>query len=482
MASSGYPNIPPSDPEETSVDHTAKTSASPVKGSSRPPREKHRVRFTPGGESLDDRNVRAVFDVEDGVSPAAGKRATTRMPRPQVKPLHTPDDTLSSKAQRSDSLISLDITNSCPQDSLAEARPSFKRSSLVDPEVSDNQDELHGEAEDEFAAEKAVSQRFAQERAERLSSSIASHSDPGGNVLPPRRSPRGTSPSSNPAGLPLDFNNIPLERLQSRRKFGIEDDSDEDDEADYSRPTQKQNRFKAAARKLVRHHTSKDSGASFRVQASSLGLQSGQVTPVYEQKADGYVPRPTEYREGFLSSILKLYGDQGAGPVLAAIPGGRTAVARASRQNSIGESPRDSPSSREAPSHSPGSSGHSTPKLQHQKWYQTASPGSTGSIANLVSSTTMLAQPATPRAASDHSSAIKPAPKQRLSANGPLDMIFGRGKERKVEETIRIERHIAETLSRQTYLKDLCKALMQYGAPTHRLEGKQDIPCILAFV
>ena len=40
----------------------------------------------------------------------------------------------------------------------------------------------------------------------------------------------------------------------------------------------------------------------------------------------------------------------------------------------------------------------------------------------------------------------------------------------KLEDEIRITVHIAETLSRQKYLLKLCRALMSYGAPTHRLE------------
>jgi uncharacterized membrane protein YjjP (DUF1212 family) len=40
----------------------------------------------------------------------------------------------------------------------------------------------------------------------------------------------------------------------------------------------------------------------------------------------------------------------------------------------------------------------------------------------------------------------------------------------RLEDEIRITVHIAETLSRQKYLMKLCRALMSYGAPTHRLE------------
>lgn len=38
------------------------------------------------------------------------------------------------------------------------------------------------------------------------------------------------------------------------------------------------------------------------------------------------------------------------------------------------------------------------------------------------------------------------------------------------QKDMKIKIHIAGTLARQNYLRKLCKALMQYGAPTHRLE------------
>jgi uncharacterized membrane protein YjjP (DUF1212 family) len=41
----------------------------------------------------------------------------------------------------------------------------------------------------------------------------------------------------------------------------------------------------------------------------------------------------------------------------------------------------------------------------------------------------------------------------------------------RLEDEIRIRVHIAEVISRQRYLVKLCRALMMYGAPTHRLEG-----------
>jgi uncharacterized membrane protein YjjP (DUF1212 family) len=52
--------------------------------------------------------------------------------------------------------------------------------------------------------------------------------------------------------------------------------------------------------------------------------------------------------------------------------------------------------------------------------------------------------------------------------NSALHKVGGRAT--RLEDEIRITVHIAETLSRQKYLLKLCRALMNYGAPTHRLE------------
>jgi uncharacterized membrane protein YjjP (DUF1212 family) len=56
------------------------------------------------------------------------------------------------------------------------------------------------------------------------------------------------------------------------------------------------------------------------------------------------------------------------------------------------------------------------------------------------------------------------------SGGRKIDRAFEKLKKQRLEDEIRITVHIAETLSRQKYLIKLCRALMAYGAPTHRLE------------
>jgi hypothetical protein len=55
------------------------------------------------------------------------------------------------------------------------------------------------------------------------------------------------------------------------------------------------------------------------------------------------------------------------------------------------------------------------------------------------------------------------------SINNVTTALSKLGKSRRDEE-YKIKIHLAGTLARQNYLRRLCKALMMYGAPTHRLE------------
>ena len=57
----------------------------------------------------------------------------------------------------------------------------------------------------------------------------------------------------------------------------------------------------------------------------------------------------------------------------------------------------------------------------------------------------------------------------RTASNNLISSAMGRMSKPRLEDAIKITVHIAETLSRQKYLLKLCRALMSYGAPTHRL-------------
>ena len=224
-------------------------------------------------------------------------------------------------------------------------------------------------------------------------------SAPGSQLPSPERSPPPSPPASQQNRPSLNLDDIPLERLTSRRhKYSIEDDTDSGVSDEEQTHKKKRSRFQNTARRLVRQHTGKEARYSlFRQPAASssqTSLRSGQITPDYERDHVDYVPRPKAYNEGILSSLLKLYNEQGVGVDTLSHPlqtldrkfaAGKEAVRggkHATGASSDGTTPT---SSKEA-------SGQTTPK--HQKWYyKDPSPSATPSIANLVSSSRMLAQP-----------------------------------------------------------------------------------------
>ncbi|KAL8997392.1 MAG: hypothetical protein Q9169_003323 [Polycauliona sp. 2 TL-2023] len=489
MPSPETSHTPVSEEDKGLVEPSTESSANHSRDSSKAPKPRNRVRFTPstpgGGSSEDVNPPPASFDSRHESNPGA---------RPAIKPLPFPRPT--SLIQRSHSAADL----SHPVDStlgkdIAESsvpkrtRPGFIReNSSSDVESSEEDSDNGGLEMSSAAAGKRVhSQQTAQERGERLSRMMGSSSAPGSRTaspfrLSPMRSPPPSPPPERQTPPPLDLENLPLEKLHSRRTYGIEDENDEDTEqkAESSSP-KKRNPYLDAAARLVGHHTAKgkrkdrdkSQDHSYKVSAPPTPLRSGQVTPIQEQGGRDYVPRPKEYREGFLSSILKLYDEQGAGAALS-----HTSLGNAVR----GRRPSSAsslPPSQEKRDASPTPSGVTTPKARREKWYdnkQTASSSSLSNLSNLVHSATVLAHPggspATAQQGKDgqHQGPKPKRPQLKGRGSSALDVMFGRNKGPKQDNSIHIQVHIAETMTRQAYLMKMCKALMMYGAPTHRLE------------
>lgn len=422
---------------------------------------------------MDERNHRSSFEVRDDHGSQVGSMNMKPLPRVRNNPGHSRSSSGASVAHPVDSDITRDITDSRDQLSVPKTRPSIMRApSSSESEMSDAVSDLDGEFDDEDAEEKAFSQRYARKRAERLSRRlVGSHSAPGSKVPSPTRK-RSRSPSPLRAlDKALDLDSIPLKKLHTRRKYGIEDDTDADDDEDGSDdqkpPKNTYRRFQAAARRLVKHHTRKDRGKLYRVEAP---LHSGQTTPAFDRDPEEYVPRPKEYREGFLSSILKLYNEEGVGSALANIPSGLEALKGSHSRNHSRESLITSAAA-STTNISPSSSGTTTPtRSKRPKWYKNNAPHSTGSIANLISSSTVLAQPAGSSHSPKDGPMIRPKHKVRNSSNA-LDALVAKAKGKNSDQSIRIQVHIAELFSRQKFVLRMTKALMAYGAPTHRLEG-----------
>ena len=446
---------------------------------------------------MDTSNKRTAFDIRDD---------TNSPPRP--KPLRvrsdgiTTDDPPSVVHAASPKDFS-DTVESSTRVPVPKPRPSIMKLPSSESDSGDDngrsEDERFQEEEDEEEDEeevgKAISQQTAQNRAERLSRMMGSHSAPGSRFASPHRPQRILARSPPPSPPPegegparLDLSDIALESLNTRRtKFGIEDDTDEDDEKNAEKSSlkkgkRKTGRFYARAARLIAPDKSSPRPGLFRVHAeTSPETASGVQTPVYERDPNLYVPRPKQYRDGYLSSLLKLYNESGAGSALSQIPSGHDAIHRAAHgrdggaQSLIGTtasaatSPAQTP--RTSPAASPTPSGATTPRAKHQKWYyKNAQSQSTGALSDLVSSSTVLAHPTT--GSSQASKAIRPKAKHRPLSSQALDTVMGKKrKSHRGDDSIRIQVHIAETMQRQGYLIKICRALMTYGAPTHRLEG-----------
>lgn len=189
--------------------------------------------------------------------------------------------------------------------------------------------------------------------------------------------------------------------------------------------------------------SSHDKDYLFHPQPSSSGRSTPVIMQAYTQD---YVPRPSRYRGGILSSLLKLHRDDNGANRGQSSSGFSTPVTTPSTPVM---SPQHSPSSSRRPSTVSTVRSRSSSRLRGYH----KSKGSTSSLAlgELLKSSTMFAAPGSSEI-SDH---------------------FGekRKKEKKSKkEQIRITVHIAGTIARHKYLLKLCRALMMYGAPTHRLE------------
>jgi uncharacterized membrane protein YjjP (DUF1212 family) len=196
------------------------------------------------------------------------------------------------------------------------------------------------------------------------------------------------------------------------------------------------------AHRLVREMTQAHKGRRRRPRPAQPS-ESGRSTPA-ESDAESELPRAGG--GGILSNLLKLYG---AGP--------NQSSGDVSRQ---GGSRAGSTTDQEDGNRTPGwasprgdSSGTETPRREKLKWYKKPQNQSTTSLVGAASHLSATASPY-------HSSEILSSAAKRRSKSGKP----------RLEDEIRVTVHIAEIISRQRYLMQLCRALMKFGAPTHRLE------------
>ena len=493
----------PSGQNESSQDHSAESSAPPSRGGTKPLKEKHKVQWNSAGETQDNEKKKSIFklpsdDSSEGEDPVQKPLPKQRIPPPQR---NSSAGAVLQGHSRGRSKSPSAAPNVRLKPPILKRTHEGMRAEQGDSKIGEGDDATKsaadGDGEEDpesiaVAAGKEFSQQSARKRAERLERNVGIHSAPVSRHTSPVRtasriplhSPPKTPPPSpplQPRGPNLDLSGYALEELATRRTYGshendLEDNTDDDRE---SKPAKGRIRkkFHAAARRLLLYHTQKDPKKWFRVHPEEPILRSGQSTPNAERDPDDYVPRPKSYREGVLGSLMKLYNEPALGPNLDNTPSGSDMTKGSSFHRFHLTKPLlDSGASTPAlipgpsPTGSPDSSGAPSPgtsvKAKPTKWYKNQKPHSTGSIADLVSSSTSLAQPGGSRPGT----AIRPIPKHRPRSVQAMDAVLGRQKGPRVEEAIRIHMHVADVMQRKAYLLKICRALMAYGAPTHRLE------------
>ncbi|TFB00217.1 hypothetical protein CCMA1212_007790 [Trichoderma ghanense] len=177
---------------------------------------------------------------------------------------------------------------------------------------------------------------------------------------------------------------------------------------------------------------------------------SGRTTPVTMQNyVQDYVPRPTSYRGGILSQLLKLQMRDENGADHGPNSSGFTTPTTAPSTPMM--SPNPSPPSSRRPSTVSTVRSRSSSRLRGYH----KSRGSTSSLAlsELLKSSSMFAAPGSTEISD------RLVEKMKKAKSG-----------RPKKDDVRIKVHIAGIISRHRYLLKLCRALMMYGAPTHRLE------------
>jgi uncharacterized membrane protein YjjP (DUF1212 family) len=109
----------------------------------------------------------------------------------------------------------------------------------------------------------------------------------------------------------------------------------------------------------------------------------------------------------------------------------------------------------------PCSSHRATPR---QTWYKhEMETASQDTLATLVGASVQLANPAS----KDHDPTLKRDSNHQRSNSGKIISKVWKPKD---DQDIKIKYHVASLLKRQQYIIRMCRAMMMFGAPTHRLE------------
>ncbi|KAJ8117943.1 hypothetical protein OPT61_g978 [Boeremia exigua] len=343
-----------------------------------------------------------------------------------------------------------------PARDIQKPRPAIRKAARTPPEffLNDEPNPFDDEIERLERVERQNSLRSkakersgleAQRRAEKLSQSM-------GTSAPASR--RGSEGQLSPPSMELQS----MVSSYDHTAENSEEDGDDDPQ------------FMKRASMLLRNHTVHNGGAGSGIDIEDLyhsepPLQSGQVTPKNAVEVeDEHVARPRKYRTGVLGTLLQASTAAAQAPVSA----GRSGRSSHTRTLSAGYTFSGTSTAANSPTSSPPRSGTTTPRSK--PWYSRHHPNQSGtSISTLVgSSARSFAAPSQQDLGNEFNEQVKKT-RPGMGKRSKSDESVKKPKHRR-EKDLKIKIHIAGTLARQSYLRKLCKALMMYGAPTHRLE------------
>ena len=476
---------PLNSPKPTSGNMSSADDSQPQsRGAERPREKKKRVGFgeDPRGRSARNSFIEVTSDSRRASPPPPGSRLESPETSGKVTPvgggLWQPGGNRDAMLAPRDGNKSLfpdlspqqtaQIYKAFDSNLLPRPRPAIRRtpSDQGTPTVILEEHEESGDEQGKLRKKKA---REAFERGKRLESSERAQSEPNSRNTSRNNSPERSFGRFGRSRVPeLRMEDIPLKEFKRHRnESAIVDD---DDDSEYSPPLTRQNGPDTSeAHKLVRKHTLHHAGLGGE---ASSGFRSGAVTPTEESHfIEDYAPRPQEYRGGVLGALLKLYNQpQDHGDRRRSSSHAPSHIPKAHIRSYSGDTAIYSVDA--TPNNSPPRSGASTPDRRgssSRHWYSPKhrSPSSS-SLAHLVGSSASLGSPSVTGLGEQVQQRLKEQKKSSRSYSA-INALYKKSRP-KIAEEIRITVHIAETIARQKYLMKLCRALMQYGAPTHRLE------------
>lgn len=340
-----------------------------------------------------------------------------------------------------------------PPKNIQRPRPAIRKTSRTPPEFYLNdqpnpfEDDATGSNSPTEAGVKERSGIAAQRRATKLSKKVGTFSAPVS-----RRNSQEKLESS------------PIELQHMAQTYEAIDDTTDDEDDDPQ--------FMKRASMLLRQHTlrANHSRASLNDHEDlyhfDAPLRSGQVTPDAIEIDDEHVSRPSKYRTGVLGTLLKASNAAQNPPQ----PAGHQLPQPSHMRSLSTETFSGVSTAANSPRSSPPSSGYATPR---RGWFgRHHSPQSATSISQLVgSSAHSFATPGQTQLGEEFDEKYKKSrPNIGKRTRSDESILSFKKHNKRRDHDIKIKIHLAGTLARQNYLRKLCKALMMYGAPTHRLE------------